>query len=230
MPKSIIVSGGKITEINARTAARKFKKRKRIWLMIHILLILCVVFALLKYSESRARPIIARMAEAHMRSIGTRIANEAAGEEIARSALTYDDLVSFVKTEDGRINALKINILNVNSLKSTLSAVITDKLLNMDDISLNIPAASLFRDGFLSGRGPAINVILIPQGSVSADIRSIFTSAGINQTHHQIILDIRISVSVIMPFAMETVYIHTSAPIAETIIVGEAPVFYGSKY
>jgi len=166
------------------------------------------------------------MAEAHARSIGARVVGEAINEEIAMSDLTYDDLISFEKAADGKISALKTNIMTVNRLKSTLAVVILDKLAVIDDVNLYIPVGNLLNGEFLSGRGPRIEIILIPVGSVVTDIRNVFTSAGINQTRHQIMLDVWVSVSIIMPFSVETTDIFTSVSIAETIIVGDVPNMY----
>jgi sporulation protein YunB len=226
MPKSIIISGGSASEANTR----RFKKRKKLRfiyrLLIFLLVLSCVFLALLKYSESRLRPIIASMAEAHARSIGARVVGETIDEEIAQSSLTYDDLISFEKAENGKISALKTNILTVNRLKSKLSVVILNKLSGMADINLYIPVGNLLNGEFLSGRGPRIEVILIPVGSVVTDIRNVFSSAGINQTRHQIMLDVQVTVSIIMPFSVETTDILTSVSIAETIIVGDVPNMY----
>jgi len=166
------------------------------------------------------------MAEAHARSTGARVVGEAINEEIAMSNLAYDDLISFEKAVDGKISALKTNILTINRLKSTLAVVILNKLAGMEDINLYIPVGNLLNGEFLSGRGPRIEVILIPVGSVVTDIRNVFTSAGINQTRHQIMLDVWVSVSIILPFSVETTDIFTSVSIAETIIVGDVPNMY----
>lgn len=226
MPKSIIISGGNASEANTR----RFKKRKKIKFIYRIFIFLLVLsgvlLALLKYSEARIRPIITSMVEAHARSIGARVVSETIDEEIAQSNLIYDDLISFEKDANGKISALKTNILTVNKLKAALSVVILNKLSGMEDINLYIPLGNLLNGEFLSGRGPRIEVILIPVGSVITDIRNVFSSAGINQTRHQIMLDVQVTISIIMPFSVETTNIETSVSIAETIIVGDVPNMY----
>jgi sporulation protein YunB len=230
MPKSIIISGGKISAADARFMNRsKNKKRKKFaWFLVYLAVIACVASALFIYAASRARPVIAGMAAAHARYAGARIVGEAVDEEIARSGLTYGDLISFEKTADGKITALKTDILNVNRLKSNLSVMILSKLEEMDNIILHIPAGNLFGGGFLSGRGPAIEIILIPLGSVITDIRGVFAPAGINQTRHSVMLDVTVSVSIIMPFSVQTAEAAASVVIAETIIVGDVPDVYVS--
>jgi sporulation protein YunB len=230
MSKSIIISGGNVSETSAGNGKRKFSNRKKkktgIKILIFLAVLISVLFGIMKYSEYRLRPIIKSMAEAHARTIGARVTAEAINEEIARNNLTYDDLISFEKSENGKISALKTNIMNVNKLKSRLSAVILNKLSDMENVNLYIPVGNLLNGEFLSGRGPEIEVILLPVGSVATDITNVFTTAGINQTRHQIMLEVLVSVSIIMPFSVENTDISTSVSIAETIIVGDVPNMY----
>ena len=202
----------------------KIKARYKI--LIFLILIFAAAFGIIKYSEVRIRPIITSMAEAHARTIGARVVGEALNEEMAASNLTYDDLMSFEKDANGKISALKTNIIMVNKLKSKLSVLILNKLLNMSDINLYIPIGNLVSGEFFSGRGPKIEIILLPVGSVTTNITNAFSSAGINQTRHQIILEVRVTVSIIMPFSVESTDISTSISIAETIIVGDVPNMY----
>jgi len=232
MPKSIIISNGGISainnsggnQINRHNNRKRLKIRYRI--LIFFLAIILFLVGIVKYSESRIRPIIISMAEAHARSIGSKVVSEAISEEIESNNISYDDLISFEKDEIGKIAALKTDIIMVNRLKSRLSVVILNKLLNLNDINLYIPVGNLVNGEFFSGRGPRIEIIVLPVGSVATNITNVFTSAGINQTRHQIMLEVYVTVSVIMPFSVQSTDVSTSIAIAETIIVGDVPNMY----
>ncbi|MCL1859284.1 MAG: sporulation protein YunB [Oscillospiraceae bacterium] len=231
MPKSIIISGGGISEFESGGRGRrpnnnrkKFKTRYKLLIFFAVIILFSAV--VLKYSESRIRTIIAPMAEAHAKRIGAKVVSEAITDEIEANNISYDDLISFEKDENGKIAALKTDIIMINRLKSRLSVVILDKLSNIKDINLYIPAGNLINGEFFSGRGPKIEIIVLPVGSVTTNITNVFTSAGINQTRHQIMLEVNITVSVIMPFSVESTDISTSMAIAETIIVGDVPNMY----
>jgi len=232
MPKSIIISSGGISEVSDRNRnygnnisnRKRFKARYKFLILLAIIVIFSVV--VLKYSESRVRPVIVSMAEAHARSIGSKVVSEAITEEIEINNISYDDLISFEKDENGKIAALKTDIIMINRLKSRLSVLILEKLADMNDINLYIPVGNLINGEFFSGRGPKIEIIVIPVGSVTTNITNVFTSAGINQTRHQIMLEVHVTVSVIMPFSVESSDISTSMAIAETIIVGDVPNLY----
>ena len=221
----IIVSGG---SVSAGPPRRRGGLRPGYKLLLIMAVLAGLALGAFRYSQVRIRPIIAGMAEAHARSIGARAVGEAINAEIMRGSIAYGDLISLDKAADGRISALTTDILAVNRLKAALAVEILNRLENMEDINLYIPAGNLLSGEFLSGRGPRVQVILIPVGAVTTDIRNVFTSAGINQTRHQIMLDVRVSVAIILPFSVEQTDIFTSVPIAETIIVGDVPNIYMS--
>jgi len=228
MGKSIIISNGSVSSIsntNGRSNSHNIiTAKKRLIILLFIIILSAAGFLL--YSEFKMRPIITSMAEAHARSIGSKVVSEAISEEIETNNISYDDLISFEKGENGKITALKTDIIMVNRLKSKLSVVILEKLSDMKDINLYIPLGNLINGEFFSGRGPKIEIIVIPIGSVATNITNVFTSAGINQTRHQIMLEMHVTVSIIMPFSVESTDISTSIAIAETIIVGDVPNMY----
>ncbi len=63
-------------------------------------------------------------------------------------------------------------------------------------------------------------------GSSQADLNNAFESAGINQTKHQILLNIDVYVSILMPGFRTATKISNSLVVAETIIVGSVPDTY----
>ena len=63
-------------------------------------------------------------------------------------------------------------------------------------------------------------------GSSEANFHNAFTSAGINQTKHQIILTVDVSVSVLLPGFRTATKVSNSFIVAETVIVGTVPDTY----
>ncbi len=51
----------------------------------------------------------------------------------------------------------------------------------------------------LAGRGPCIRIRMQAVGSTTAKLRNAFTAAGINQTKHQILLDVTVQMSILLP-------------------------------
>ena len=63
-------------------------------------------------------------------------------------------------------------------------------------------------------------------GSSSARLENAFISAGINQTKHQVLLNIDVSVSILLPGFTTATKVSNSVVVAETIIVGDVPATY----
>jgi len=200
------------------------KRRRRIKraAMIFALFFL-FAFSIFFYAEHRLRPIIEEMATASAKSLATRVVSEAINEEMMNENLSYDDLIYFEKDTNGKITALRTNIIMINMLKSRMSVAILKKLSDVNETQIKIPVGNLVNGEIFSGLGPRVTIRLIPVGAVSTDITNHFASAGINQTRHQIMMEVKAFVSVILPMMSVSADIITSVCIAETVIVGEVP-------
>ena len=76
---------------------------------------------------------------------------------------------------------------------------------------------------FLSGRGPDIPVEIMSIRNSDASFRSAFTEAGINQTLHQLIMQVSVDVTILVLGKAESFTINSQVVIAETVIVGDVP-------
>ena len=102
-------------------------------------------------------------------------------------------------------------------------------LARIDEVSpqeLSIPVGSLTGSVLLAGRGPCISVRMESVGSSSASFENEFTSAGINQTKHLIVLNIDVVVSILLPGFSTATTISNAVTVAETVIVGSVPDTY----
>ena len=77
-----------------------------------------------------------------------------------------------------------------------------------------------------SGMGPKVNVKVQMVGDMETDLRSEFTSAGINQTLHRIYLEIKCRVIILTPLETMEEVIVNQVLIAEGVIVGDIPNAY----
>ena len=111
-----------------------------------------------------------------------------------------------------------------------MQADILDTILTrIDQVSareLSIPVGTLTGFSLLAGRGPRISVRMESVGSSEANFHNEFVSAGINQTKHQIILTVDVSVSILLPGFTTATKVSNSFIVAETVIVGAVPDTY----
>ena len=75
----------------------------------------------------------------------------------------------------------------------------------------------------LSGKGPLIPVKILMIRNSDATFSSRFTQAGINQTLHQLIMEISVDVALLVLGKTSTFTIDSEVVVAETVIVGDVP-------
>ena len=210
---------------------RFFRRVLAIALFLAVLLI--VGFFLLR---RQYRDVIRELAETQVKNATSDLTNDAIARQIEDGVVQYDRIVYFEKDLDGRITALKTNIGEVNRLKTDILNIINDEILALDNSDIGIPVGSLFLPELLSGRGPVIPVHILSIRNSDAEFHSNFTQAGINQTLHQVTMQVSIDVAVLVLGETTSFTMVTEVVIAETVIVGDVPNtflqtggYYGSE-
>lgn len=190
----------------------------------HILLIILVLAAALFLSfRGRYNQVIQELAQTQVKNTTSDLTNDAIARQIADGVIQYDRIVYFEKDLDGRITALKTNMTEVNRLKTDILNIINDEILALDTSDLGVPLGSLFLPEFFSGKGPAIPVRILSIRNSDASFTSNFSQAGINQTLHQLIMEVSVDVAVLVLAQTSSFTITSEVVIAETVIVGEVP-------
>lgn len=204
---------------------RKSKRRKRTIIVVILFLFIFLAIFFIMF-EIRLSEIVVDIAEQKVKSEASLIISREINDEIQNSGITYDSLVTLEKDSEGKITALKTNIIEVNRLKASLSLGMLEKLNKNNEMSVVVPIGSIFNSQILSGYGPKVNVRVIPVGSAAIDITNEITSAGINQTRHQIMLSVNIQLAVISAAKRISTDVATNVCVAETVIVGSVPESY----
>lgn len=198
--------------------------RYRLRKLLHFAVILALVLlgAFLIFRD-RYRDAIRELARTQITNGTSDLINDAIDEQIESGNIMYDRIVYFEKDLNGRITALKTNISEVNRLKTSILNLINDEILAMDTSHLGVPLGSLFLPEFLSGKGPSIPVEILSIRNSDGSFESYFTEAGINQTRHQLTMEVLVDVSVLVLGETENFAVTSQVVVAETIIVGDVP-------
>ena len=114
----------------------------------------------------------------------------------------------------------------INRLKTGILFRIDEQLEGFSVEQLSVPAGSVFFPELFSGRGPGIPIRVLAVRASDANFRNDFSSAGINQTLHRIMLDIRVDVTILTWTGTREVTVDSSVAVAETVIVGTVPSTY----
>jgi len=197
---------------------------KRKFVAIFVAIIVCV-FLILIYFNTIVNPIIISSSEYKVRSLALKAVNSAIAEVVAEAVL-YNDLVSTITNADGDIVMIQANSILINKLSKELAKNAIAKLEIIGEQGVEIPIGTFSGLPILVGRGPDVKIKLLPIGSINCQFESKFESAGINQTHHRIYVNIESKVSMILPTERRTVSNTTQVLICESIIIGKVPITY----
>lgn len=200
------------------------RRKFNLWLSGFIGIALAV--GLIARLEIQLWPVLNAMATAKVHNVVTQTLDGAIADQLAILNPSYNDLITIDKDSSGRLTALTSNMLALNELRTGILRVAVAAVETMDPSQLSIPVGNLTGINFLSGRGFEFPMEVVAVGSAHAEFQNYFLDAGINQTRHQIMLDVTITVDILLPGDTIRTDISAQVPIAETIIVGTVPDTY----
>lgn len=151
--------------------------------------------------------------------------NNAIADIMRNGDYSADYFVTFEKSEAGEITAISSNMARINAL----SAKILDRIVGATDthmLTVNIPVGNLTGVSLLMGRGPKVPVKIITMTSSRVEFNNSIVTAGINQTKHQINLEVIVDIDILVPWGTESTQVITEVLIADTIVVGRVPDTY----
>ena len=199
---------------------------RRVLIRALALLLAVSLLALTLTATARMRPLLESLATTRVSNTVNRIIFEAVNEAIQNGDISYERLISLEKDSEGKITAVHSNMAAFNRLQAQILDIILAKIDQVSARELSIPIGTLTGSALLAGRGPRIRVRMESVGSSTARFNNQFESAGINQTKHQIILEVEVSVAILLPGFTTVTKVSTAVTVAETVIVGAVPDTY----
>lgn len=187
---------------------------------------LVLAVLLLSFLDSKARPVIAVMAESRVENIVTGIIETEISKTLAQEAVVYDDIITFRTDSSGRITAFTSNSAEMNRLRTELLSAVISQVDTLDTGTLGIPLGNLLPFSALAEKGPLLPVRIRSIGGADAAFEHVFTAEGINQTHHQIMLNLSVSLTLLIPGGALDTQVSAQVCVAETVLVGEVPDTY----
>lgn len=191
------------------------------WLRRMVLLTLMLLLAAILL-ERNLTQVILTLASARARVMAVQALNEAV-EEVVDAGVRYEDLITVTFGDAGSVRLLQSNTAGMNALASRAALLAQEKLSALEAQSVSVPLGSALGVALLSGVGPRIQVQLLPVGTVLTAYETEFTSAGINQTRHRVLLTMTAQVQLILPTGASAVQASNQVAVAESIIIGDVP-------
>ncbi len=190
--------------------------------LLFILAILCLFLAAVAVF---LKDLSSQIAVSDASDIVTVQINNAIADIMAEQDYSGDYFVSFEKSATGEVTAISSNMARINALSAKILHQVVGATENRT-IEIGIPLGNLTGISLLMGRGPNIPVQIVVLTSSRVEFNNSIVTAGINQTKHQINLEVIVDIDILVPWGTENAQVVTEILIADTIVVGQVPDTY----
>ena len=187
-----------------------------------VAIFLIVVILILLYINYVINPIILQTSEAKIKSLAKKAVGNAIYQIVCEEDV-YDSIINISKDNEENITMISANTVQINKLARKLARLSQKNLDEIGQQGINIPLGTFSGFPLLAGKGPNIGVNVVPIGAISANFKSEFKSAGVNQTIHKIYVIVSSSINVILPTANQKIATESEVLLCESVIVGRVP-------
>lgn len=198
-------------------------KRKRKFSPIVAMLLIVPIGALLIMAEIRISNIRKELVNYSARNAASAAATAGIENSLDTDKVRYADLIKFGRDKNGNIVSVTTDAYYLNKIGNNIGDEIDKQINQMKSYVIKIPFSVLFSEQLINGRGPKIPMIFVMTGITTTDFENEFTAAGVNQTHHRIMMNITVNTYVIHSGNVTVVPYKTNVCIAESIVVGITP-------
>lgn len=197
------------------------RKRKLRFMIVLVILIGIVVGMNCKFT-----PVAQSVATGKAKYIMSDFINSSVVEDMENSDDIYSQITQVERNEKNEISAIYTDMKKINFLKSHIASLIQDKIVNFKEKTFWISLGTLSGFEILNGKGPKVPMKISIAGNVFTNFNNKFSNAGINQTIHQIYVNIHTKICVTIPGSTCTSESDDEILVSETVIVGKVPRVY----
>jgi len=202
---------------------RPLSRRARV--LIALVAVLTAITAFMIQASLYLRELSSDIAVSNAQDLMILCINNTISEKFSAEDYDYDYFVALERDNNGDVVAVYANMARINALSSEILQDVVEAS-NNGDLSIKIPVGTLSGISLLLGRGPVIPVEITVLTSSHVDFENELISAGINQTKHQIKLEIVMDIYIVLPWHKATTQVVSEVLIAETVIIGDVPETY----
>jgi sporulation protein YunB len=193
--------------------------------LLAVIVVLCLV-GLAGWALERALvPTLLEVCTAQVTMIANDLINQTITNKIVR-LVQYRDLIQFDKDSTGEIVYMQANTMEISRIEMVALASLQESIRALQAYRIQIPIGQLTGSKLLSTVGPRIPVTVYPLAEVRTRIRDEFEAVGINQTRHNILLDVSLRVAIIVPLLRTETRVENSVLLSSVIIQGRVPTTY----
>lgn len=198
--------------------------KRRIRYLIYITVVLLVFLtASIIFIEFRIRLVRNEISEFTAKNTASGAILNGVEEALKETNIYYGDIVSIENDENGNVKSIQTDTAKLNIISNSVNRNVDGRVSKIKSVPVKIPISSVLGDEIIAGLGPSVTFYVTMTGSASTKFKNVFDSTGINQTRHQIILDVSVDIYVVFGSKIDKFTSQSNICVAESIIVGESP-------
>lgn len=197
---------------------KNYMKKKSV---TKVILILIIAFSTVKIILDAIDPIFEKLCSDKAKSIATIITNEQTSNVMEK--YIYEDMFNVEKDVDGNISMVQSDVVAINRIISEISLNIQNSLDEVNKNQISMPLGSFTGFKLISGMGPDVDLTIASTGAITTNLKSEFSSEGINQTLHRVYLEIECDISILTSIKTVDETIVNEVLLIENLIVGIVP-------
>lgn len=202
------------------------RKRKKI---TTIIVLLIGFFSLYFYYVKLVNPVIRTYTKAKINALTEQVLNVAVSNVI-NSSINYDSVINIAYTNTGEIAYLNANQYVINTITREVVKNAQELMIDIGEEGVAVPLGTFSGLSIFNGRGPNVKLQMVPVGIIASNFNSVFTSVGINNTLHQLFLNVSAKVELVLPLKNCVINVEQSVLLCEAIVVGKVPeVYFGNN-
>ena len=201
---------------------RRFCYRRNSWIYKAVCVFIVLLISVLLL-DAKLRPALYDLAAVEAYAISSKTVNYAVEKILSENAPSYSEIVSIHYNENNAVTGITTDIVKLNLFKSQVTNAIDNEFGKRGKTEITVSLGTASGVELFSGFGPYIDVDSGFSSSTQSDFQNVFTSAGINQTQHSVMLNIETTVILTMSGKRIPQTVATSFCVAQTVIVGSVP-------
>ena len=196
-------------------------RRGLIFFAAAVLLIAAAVLAVL--ADIRIRAVRGELSEFTAKNAAASAILCGVEETVKDAKFYYSDVTKIVRDGEGNVKSIITDAARLNTVSNAANRNVDKRISSLSVDPVKIPLTSLFGSELVGGIGPKITFYVTMIGTASTNFENVFDSAGVNQTRHQIMLNVSADIYVVFGGSVKSYTVETDVCIAENIIVGITP-------
>ena len=203
--------------------SNKILSRKR---KLRFMIVLAILIGITLGMNCKFTPVAQSVATGKAKYIMSDFINSSVVEDMENSGDIYSQITKVERNEKNEISAIYTDMKKINFLKSHIASLIQNKIANFKEKTFWISLGTLSGFEILNGKGPKVPMKISIAGNVFTNFNNKFSNAGINQTIHQIYVNIHTKICITIPGSTCTSESDDEILVSETVIVGKVPRVY----